>query len=54
VKIDGRQAELTFRGEETALLERLAALSRHAPISTFEVRGADLEQIFVRLVQEQR
>src|SRR5688572_15553475 len=42
VKIEGRQAELTFRGEETALLERLAALSRHAPISTFEVRGADL------------
>jgi ABC-2 type transport system ATP-binding protein len=52
-RIDGRQAELTFRGDESALLERLAALSKHTPISTFEVRGADLEQIFVQLVQEE-
>jgi ABC-2 type transport system ATP-binding protein len=52
VKIDGRQAELTFRGEESALLERLAGLARQTQITSFEVRGADLEHIFVQLVQE--
>jgi ABC-2 type transport system ATP-binding protein len=52
VNIEGRQAELTFQGEESALLERLAALSKQVTISNFEVRGADLEQIFVQLVQE--
>ena len=52
VRVDGKQVELTFRGEETALLERLAELSRSAQITSFEVRGADLEEIFVQLVQE--
>ena len=54
VKTDGKQVELTFRGEESALLERLAEVSRQMPITSFEVRGADLEQIFVQLVQEER
>jgi ABC-2 type transport system ATP-binding protein len=49
--VEGRQAELTFRGKESTLLEQLASLSRQVPISNFEVRGADLEQIFVQLVQ---
>jgi hypothetical protein len=52
--IDGRQVELVFRGEEAALLERLADLARLVPITGFEVRGADLEQVFVALVEEQR
>jgi ABC-2 type transport system ATP-binding protein len=52
MRIEGKQVELTFRGEEAALLERLAAVSRAAPITHFEVRGADLEQIFVQLVQD--
>jgi ABC-2 type transport system ATP-binding protein len=51
IVVEGRQAELTFRGKESALLEQLASLSRQVPISNFEVRGADLEQIFVQLVQ---
>ena len=53
IVVEGRQAELTFRGKESALLEQLASLSRQVPISNFEVRGADLEQIFVQLVQAQ-
>ena len=52
MQIEGAQVELTFRGEEAALLERLAGISRSLPITSFEVRGADLEQIFVQLVQE--
>jgi ABC-2 type transport system ATP-binding protein len=52
VKTEGKQVELTFRGEESALLERLAEVSRQMPITSFEVRGADLEQIFVQLVQD--
>lgn len=53
VSVNGKQAELTFRGEETALLERLAELSRSVQITNFEVRGADLEEIFVKVVQDQ-
>jgi ABC-type multidrug transport system ATPase subunit len=52
--IDGRQVELVFRGEEAALLERLADIARVVPITGFEVRGADLEQVFVALVEEKR
>jgi ABC-type multidrug transport system ATPase subunit len=52
IKTDGKQVELTFRGEEAALLERLAEVARQMPITSFEVRGADLEQIFVQLVQD--
>jgi ABC-2 type transport system ATP-binding protein len=51
VQINGKQVDLTFRGEEAALLERLADISRAIPITNFEVRGADLEQIFVQLVE---
>ena len=52
--IDGRQVELVFRGEEAALLERLADIARVVPITGFEVRGAELEQVFVALVEEKR
>ena len=54
VKLDGTTAELSFRGEEAALLERLAGLSRAVPILQFEVRGPSLEEIFVSLVEEAR
>ena len=54
IKIDGRQVELVFRGEESKLLDRLADISRAVPITEFEVRGADLEQVFVALVEEKK
>ena len=50
MQLEGKQVELTFNGEEAALLERLAELARAVPITSFEVRGADLEEIFVRIV----
>jgi hypothetical protein len=54
MKIAGRQVELLFRGEEAKLLERLADISRAVPITEFEVRGADLEQVFVALVRDKK
>ena len=52
LRIEGTQVEMLFKGEESALLQKLAALSRTAPIVHFEVRGAGLEDIFVELVGE--
>ena len=52
LRLEGEQAELLFKGEETLLLHRLADLSRVVPIRHFEVRGAGLEDIFVELVGE--
>jgi ABC-2 type transport system ATP-binding protein len=54
LKVEGRKAEMTFEGEETALLGHLADIARVAPILQFEVRGPDLEEIFVTLLQEAR
>ena len=50
LRIEGSQVEMLFKGEESALLQKLAAVSRTAPIDHFEVRGAGLEDIFVELV----
>jgi ABC-2 type transport system ATP-binding protein len=50
LRVEGEKVELLFKGEETLLLERLAAISRSVPIRHFEVRGAGLEDIFVELV----
>jgi hypothetical protein len=43
-----------FRGEESALLDKFAEISRAVPIAQFEVRGADLEQIFLAFVEKQK
>jgi ABC-2 type transport system ATP-binding protein len=47
---DGNSVEMTFKGEESQLLSRMADLSSHCPIVRFEIRGADLEDIFVELL----
>ena len=54
LRIDGRNVEMLFRGEESSLLERLAEISRSTPITHFEVRGADLEEIFVALMETRK
>jgi hypothetical protein len=41
-----------FRGKEASLLGELADISRSVPITHFEIRGADLEEIFMALVKE--
>jgi ABC-2 type transport system ATP-binding protein len=52
LRLDGRSAEMLFQGEEASLLGQLADIARLVPITDFEVRGADLEQIFVTLLKD--
>jgi ABC-2 type transport system ATP-binding protein len=54
LEVNGGLVQMVFRGEETALLERLAEISRTHPILQFEIRRASLEDIFVSLVEEAR
>lgn len=51
LKFDGHRAEMTFKGEQSQLLSKMADLSSTCPIERFEVRGADLEDIFVELLK---
>jgi ABC-2 type transport system ATP-binding protein len=50
--VNGRTVEMLFRGEEAALLEKLAEISKSTPIMHFEVRGPNLEEIFVALLKD--
>jgi ABC-2 type transport system ATP-binding protein len=52
LKVEGLTAEMLFRGDEAALLGKLAELSRAIPIAQFEVRGPNLEEIFVTLLED--
>jgi ABC-2 type transport system ATP-binding protein len=54
LKIEGKSAEMLFRGEESSLLSRLAEISQSTAITHFEVRGADLEEIFVAVVENRK
>jgi ABC-type multidrug transport system ATPase subunit len=45
-----RDVEMVFQGDEPAILERLAAFSSKWRLERFEIRGADLEEIFVELI----
>jgi ABC-2 type transport system ATP-binding protein len=52
LRTDGNAVEMVFRGEEASLLGELADIARSVPITQFEIRGADLEEIFVTLLEE--
>ncbi len=52
LQVNGAGVEMLFRGEEAALLSRLAEISRETPILQFEVRAPTLEEIFVTLVED--
>ena len=52
--IDGKNVEMVFRGEESLLLDQFAEISRSVPITQFEIRGADLERIFLALVENEK
>jgi ABC-2 type transport system ATP-binding protein len=54
LQVDGNQVQMLFHGEEAALLQRLAEISRDTPILQFEVRGPTLEEIFIALMKETR
>jgi ABC-2 type transport system ATP-binding protein len=51
-KAEGAAVEMLFRGKEASLLGELADIARSVPITHFEIRGADLEEIFMTLVKE--
>jgi hypothetical protein len=51
-KTNGKSVEMLFRGTEASLLGELADIARTVPISQFEIRGADLEEIFMTLLKE--
>jgi hypothetical protein len=52
IKADGRSVEMLFRGNESSLLGELAEIARSVSITRFEIRGVDLEEIFIALVKE--
>jgi ABC-2 type transport system ATP-binding protein len=49
--IKGDSIELSVIGEEAAILAALAQLANETKIEHFEMRGADLEDIFIELIQ---
>jgi ABC-type multidrug transport system ATPase subunit len=49
--IKGDAVELSVIGEEAAILAALAKLAQETKIEHFEMRGADLEDIFIELIQ---
>ncbi len=52
IKANGHSVELLFRGSEASLLTELADIARSIPLTQVEIRGADLEEIFMALVQD--
>ena len=51
VVIKGDSIELNVIGEEAAILAALAKLAQETMIDHFEMRGVDLEDIFIELIQ---
>lgn len=52
LNVTDRHIEMSFDGDEAIILQHLAALSLRWKIERFEVRGADLEDIFVELIDK--
>lgn len=50
MEVAGTRVEMTFQGEEPQLLSRLAGVAAAFPVERFEIRGADLEDIFLKLL----
>ena len=50
--ISDRTIEMVFGGEETTILGHLQSISEKWRLEHFEVRGADLEEIFVELLEK--
>ena len=48
----GKNVEMLFRGTEARLLGELADIARTVTITHFEIRGADLEEIFMAVLKE--
>jgi ABC-2 type transport system ATP-binding protein len=52
LKATGKSVEMLFRGTEASLLAELADIARTVAITHFEIRGADLEEIFMALLKD--
>jgi ABC-2 type transport system ATP-binding protein len=52
LRLNGKTVEMLFRGTEASLLGELADIARSVAITQFEIRGADLEEIFMALLNE--
>ena len=52
ITTEDNTAHMLFNGDQAALLANLAELARSLPSAHFEVRGADLEEIFVTLMKD--
>jgi ABC-2 type transport system ATP-binding protein len=52
LKVTGKSVEMLFRGTEASLLAELADIARTVAITQFEIRGADLEEIFMALLKD--
>jgi ABC-2 type transport system ATP-binding protein len=50
--IDGPRVDMLFKGDEAKLLETLAAVARALPVCHFEVRGPNLEDVFMGMVNK--
>jgi ABC-2 type transport system ATP-binding protein len=54
LKAEGKTVELLVRGDQSTFLVKLAEVARTTPIAQYEVRGPDLEEIFVTLLKDQK
>jgi ABC-2 type transport system ATP-binding protein len=52
VTVAQNTVQLQLRGDETRVLELVAALGRHGQIQRVEITGASLEDVFVQLTQQ--
>lgn len=54
ISISDRTVDMVFSGEETTILGHLQSISEKWRLDHFEVRGADLEEIFVELLGKEK
>lgn len=54
ISISDRTVDMVFSGEETTILGHLQSISEKWRLDHFEVRGADLEEIFVELLGNEK
>ncbi len=52
LRADGHRVEMLFRGTRESLLGELTEISRSVPFTEFEIRGPDLEEIFLNLMRK--
>lgn len=54
LKVEGASAEMLFQGTESSLLGELAGIAADVHLKQFEIRAADLEEIFMTLLGDSK